>query len=367
MPDYPAKNHSQAERKSRELPKSEFGQRAGRQQSELVIGLLNNMSASALEATERQFTAVLNSASEGIAVRLKRYAFPEIAEGESAATYRELQYESTASLRDGDLDGLIVTGREPLTSNLRDEPYWNSFVHVLEWARENTHSTVWSCLAAHAAVLHMDGIERVRGAKKHSGIFECRRVSEHAIMANVPERIQFPHSRWNGLRGSDLTRCGYQVITQTEGGEVDFFAKPGRSLFLFFQGHPEYRGETLLLEYRRDVGRFLNGESKCYPCIPNGFFDDADSDRLLEIQEAATERGREATLAAVATIISATDRRNGWHEAASSIYRNWLEYIFLRKTLGSRSRNGAATRVKERTHNAAAAVIAEPCAAEVER
>ena len=62
---------------------------------------------------------------------------------------------------------------------------------ILEWARENTHSTVWSCLAAHAAVLHMDGIGRHRSADKHFGVFECVRVSEHPLLAGAPLRFNF--------------------------------------------------------------------------------------------------------------------------------------------------------------------------------
>ena len=43
------------------------------------------------------------------------------------------------------------------------------------------------------------------------------------------------------------------------------FVKQTRSLFIFFQGHPEYEETTLLREYRRDVGRFLRGQQPHYP------------------------------------------------------------------------------------------------------
>src|SRR2546429_6417390 len=41
---------------------------------------------------------------------------------------------------------------------------------------------------------------------------------------------------------------------------VDMFVKELNSLFVFFQGHPEYEATTLLLEYRRDIKRFLRRE-----------------------------------------------------------------------------------------------------------
>jgi homoserine O-succinyltransferase/O-acetyltransferase len=306
-------------------------ERAGRQERQLVIGLLNNMSA--IEATERQFTSLLQSASHGFSILLKRYYMPEVAKSESAALYRDRHYESVESLWDAELDGLIVTGREPLTPNLRDEPYWDSFVRVLEWARENTHSAIWSCLAAHAAVLHMDGIPRARSEQKCSGIFDCTRVSDHPIAAKVPARLKLPHSRWNGLDEADLTRCGYEVITRTDDAGVDCFIKQERSLFVFFQGHPEYQSETLLLEYRRDLGRFLRGESVNYPGVPRGYFNEQALQELAEIQRQAAERPPEATLTRLAALFAATGKENGWHATASTVYRNWLEYISSEKQL----------------------------------
>ncbi len=297
----------------------------------LVIGLLNNMSAGALDATERQFTALLESASADIEIELKRFVLPEIMEGEPTSIYSDRNYESSESLPDAQIDGLIVTGREPTTPDLRNEAYWQSFARILEWAQTETLSAVWSCLAAHAAVLHMDGIQRVKSEQKHSGIYSCTRVSDHPIAAGMPLQFRLPHSRWNGLREADVMRAGYEVITQTEGGEVDCFLREGKSLFVFFQGHPEYEAETLLLEYRRDVGRFLRGEAANYPCIPYGYFDRAVTRELTCIQLEAIENRRENILSQIESIFSTNETKNGWHSAASRLYRNWLGYISSQK------------------------------------
>ena len=53
---------------------------------------------------------------------------------------------------------------------------------------------------------------------------------------------------------------------------MDMFLRSRDSLFLFFQGHPEYEAGTLLREYRRDIGRFLRGERETYPSMPQGYF-----------------------------------------------------------------------------------------------
>ena len=51
-------------------------------------------------------------------------------------------YSDIDDLWDGDLDGLIVTGAEPRAPNLAEEPYWGSLGQVIDWAKENTVSSV---------------------------------------------------------------------------------------------------------------------------------------------------------------------------------------------------------------------------------
>ena len=139
----------------------------------ITIGLINNMPQAAFTATERQFISLLDSASEDIDVRLSLYSLLDIPKPALDGDNTGSSYSSIDKLWETDLDALIVTGKEPVTANLRDEPCWESLTQVLEWARENTYSTVWSCLAAHAAVLHMDGIGRHKSDEKHFGVFEC--------------------------------------------------------------------------------------------------------------------------------------------------------------------------------------------------
>src|SRR5277367_4067044 len=149
----------------------------------ISIGLINNMPDAALEATERQFRAVLASASDGMTVRLSLYALTDVPRAEAGKRHIEEFYSSVEELWDTHLDGLIVTGAEPRTANLIDEPYWESLARVPEWACDHTQSTIFSCLAAHAAVLQMDGIGRRKSDNKHFGVFECDRHFHHRLTA----------------------------------------------------------------------------------------------------------------------------------------------------------------------------------------
>jgi homoserine O-succinyltransferase len=314
----------------RDKPPSEFQERSS---NRITIGLINNMPDGALEATERQFISLLESASEGIQVQLSFHALPNVPRNEFGARHIRDFYSSVENLFDKKLDGLIVTGREPLTPNLREEPYWQSFTEVLEWAKDNTYSTVWSCLAAHAAILHMDGIGRIKSSDKHCGVFECTRQSDHPLTADAPSSFKLPHSRWNGISEDALTSCGYSVLTRSADVGVDTFAKQHKSLFVFFQGHPEYESNTLLLEYRRDVGRYLRGESNTYPLMPRGYFDEATVLALKALQSRSTSGAREELLTELSNTLEKSRIENTWHPTAARIYRNWLKYICTQKQL----------------------------------
>src|SRR3989441_6033546 len=272
---------------------------SGRRESDasgLTIGLVNNMPDAALQATERQFVALLGAAADGLTVRLARYASPGTPRRDWGRDYVTRFYSPIEDLWDSHLEGLIVTGTEPRSPNLKDEPYWASLISVLEWAEHHTHSAVWSCLATHAALLHLDGIDRRPLGEKRFGIFGCERVADHPLTADAPARLRMPHSRWNEIPEDALTSCGYRVLTRSDAAGVDAFVKQRKSLFVFFQGHPEYEAHTLMLEDRRDIKRFLLRERETYPGMPQGYFNGPTVEALTALRERALADRREEVL-----------------------------------------------------------------------
>jgi homoserine O-succinyltransferase len=298
----------------------------------ISIGLINNMPHAAFAATERQFISVLDSASEDFHVCLSLYSLLDIPTPELVDNDPSSSYAGIDKLGETELDALIVTGKEPVTVNLRDEPCWDSLTQVLEWARLNTYSTVWSCLAAHAAVLYMDEISRHRNEEKQFGVFECAHVSSHLLTAGMPATFQLPHSRWNSLSEEELAARGYSVLTRISGIGVDTFIKEDNSLFVFFQGHPEYDSDTLLREYRRDVSRYINHEASTYPSIPVGYFDWRTEVTLNTLRDLATSSRSAELFASVSTALEATKVKNTWRPTTERLYANWLEYIYARKS-----------------------------------
>src|SRR6202035_715529 len=203
---------------------------------DLTIGLINNMPDAALQATERQFMRLLRQAAGNIRIDFHCFSLPSVRRAQTAHWRAEKQYNDIAELGPLHIDGLIVTGAEPNAAMLPEEPFWQDLSGIVDWAETNTRSTIWSCLAAHAAVLHLDGIERQRLGAKCSGIYDCAKVTDHWLTQDIPSPLRVAHSRLNELRAGDLTARGYQVLTQSRDAGVDIFARQLRSQFIFFQG-----------------------------------------------------------------------------------------------------------------------------------
>jgi homoserine O-succinyltransferase len=289
----------------------------------LEIGLVNNMPDSALGATQRQFVTLLNEAAgNDVTLCLTFYALPSVPR--TPLGLRDLSsYSVIGDLWGRALDGIVVTGTEPLAANLSDEPYWSDLTRLVLWAEQNTASAVWSCLAAHAAVLYMDGIRRRRFSEKRFGIFEHLPVGDSFLTADTSSLLRIPHSRWNDVQEDELKAADYDIITRSVDGGVDAFVKRRKSLFVFFQGHPEYEADTLLLEYRRDIKRFLRHECDVYPTSPSGYSNPAWTD----FRNQALSDRREETIADFPIGPASGAPTTTWRKDAVRIYRNWLLYL----------------------------------------
>jgi homoserine O-succinyltransferase len=282
----------------------------------------------ALEDTESQFISLLHAASGDIPVRLKFYSLERVPRSEKGLRHLQENYLDASSLFADHLDGVIITGTEPHQPNLEHEPYWTQLVELFDWAASHTTSAVLSCLAAHAAVLSGDGIQRRPLHKKCLGVFPHHRLSRHPLLSHASEIMPFPHSRWNDLREQDLVDGGYTILLRSADAGVNMFVKKRRSsLFVCFQGHPEYVAETLLLEYRRDIKRFLRGERETYPHAPEGYFSPAAITPLEEFRTKALADRRIDIMESFPEDRLAAGLEHSWRSASVRIYRNWLEFL----------------------------------------
>lgn len=300
----------------------------------LNVALINNMPDAALEDTELQFFDLLDDASGDLPIYLKLYSLTGIPRTERGQRHLASYYFPLDELWQNQIDGVIITGTEPRQPNLKDEPYWQVLANIFDWAERSTISAVLSCLAAHASVLHSDGISRHRLPDKQFGVFTFAKSASHELISGTEEQIRFSHSRWNEVQADALTDAGYRVLTQSAEGGVDTFVKEKKqSLFVHFQGHPEYGAETLLKEYRRDIRRFLRKERETYPSMPRSYFGAAGEKLMANFREAvlADRDQREELMERFPDTAVAGTLQRTWHSASNTMYRNWLSYIVSAK------------------------------------
>jgi homoserine O-succinyltransferase len=312
----------------------------------IVIGLVNGMPGEARRRTEQQFRGILAMAAGDRMVDLQLFSLgapPPTGPGRSC-------YRDIAMLDAAVLDGLIVTGMPPQAAALTDEPYWPRLTELVDFAIEHAVPTVWSCLAAHAAVLYLDGVERRRLPEKLSGLIDCTRIDTgHPITDGLPGQWRLPHSRYNEVPEDALRAHGYRILSRSAASGADIFVKEAWArqagtrqagpLFLFCQGHPEYDADTLLREYRRDVGQFLAGGRGAYPALPQSYFSPHAVALLTEFRARTevhpTVADAAASLADFPLAACAAGLSHSWHALAIGLYDNWLTHLAERRMVRS--------------------------------
>jgi len=314
--------------------------RAGGADGRLDVVLVNNMPDSALGATETQFVRLIEAASAEVPVRLLRFTLPTLTRGDIAARHIHDRYLPLDALWETHPAALIITGCEPRSPDLTGEPYWGELSHLLEWARDRAASTIASCLAAHAAVLLFDGAQREHLPDKCSGVYEQRVAPSDQLTTGLPDRIVMPHSRLNEVPTEALEARGYRTVIGSDEAGWTVAAKDydGHQV-VAMQGHPEYEAETLMLEFRRDVRRYLLGERETYPAAPAGYFPPAAQIILSDLRAKATAGARNPELIEqfptreLLKLVSSP-----WRKSAVQLYANWL--LDVRRRVGSRAVTG---------------------------
>jgi len=121
--------------------------------------------------------------------------------------------------------------------------------------------------------------------------------------------------------------------------------KQRKSLLVFFQGHPEYERNTLLLEYRRDVGRYLRRERDMYPAMPEGYFDRDTADVLTQLRQRLSLTGTMSCSHDFPTAQAEKGAVNTWHGGSAGL-RKLAAYLCEQKERRLKNR-----RYAKHTHN----------------
>jgi len=297
---------------------------------ELHIGFLNMMPDKALQATERQFIRLVGGSNPIAQFFVYPFSLPGLTRSEETLAYIDQYYSKFEDLREEGLDALIITGANVATPDLANEPFWDPLAEVIEWARERVTSVLCSCLATHAVLKQLHGIERTRMSEKIWGVFS-HRVCEpnHPLLREINTRFDVPHSRYNDISRKQLEDAGLWVLVESEEGGVHIASSADGFRLIYFQGHPEYDVNSLLKEYKREVKRFLAGEIDDPPPYPRHYFPPAVEKLAADYLEravAARDAGESIPKMPEAEIEAHLD--NTWGDTAKAIVNNWLGLVY---------------------------------------
>ena len=273
-------------------------ERAERQDiRELHIGFLNMMPDAALVATEHQFIRLVGASNQIAQFYVYPFSIPEMNRGSDALQHIEQHYFEFSELRGLGLDALIISGANPVSPDLEQEPFWEPLMEIVDWASNNVASMLCSCLATHALVKSYHGIERQRLPRKKWGVYShqiC--VPEHPLTWEINSRFDAPHSRYNEVTREQLEQAGLQVLIESDAAGVHLAVSPDRFRAIYFQGHPEYDAISLLKEYKREAVRYVQDIRDTEPPLPRNYFS-ADAaviaSKFIEDSLAAKESGDE--------------------------------------------------------------------------
>ncbi len=297
---------------------------------ELHIGFLNMMPDAALEATERQFIRLVGGCNRIAQFFVYPFSLDGLTRGAETLDYIDRFYSTFDDLQQQGLDALIITGANVANPALEQEPFWNPLMDVVNWARENVASTLYSCLATHATLKRFYDIERKPLPKKRWGVFSHRVACPgHPLLREINTRFDVPHSRYNDISRAQLEAAGLTVLVESEEGGVHMAVSPDQFRAIFFQGHPEYDTNSLLKEYKREVLRFLNGELNQPPPYPRHFF----SGKAAQVADRYVLEARRA-LRSDQSLPDFLEREieqqldNTWGDTAKAIVNNWLGLVY---------------------------------------
>ena len=288
------------------------------------------MPDAALAATEHQFLRLVGACNQIAQLYVYPFSIPELNRGPEAQQHIRQYYSDFATLREQGLDALIITGANVANPSLDQEPFWKPLMEIVAWANDNVASVLCSCLATHALVKFRHGIERKRLPNKQWGVYNHKVTTpEHPLTSEINTRFDAPHSRYNDVSKEQLEQAGIRVLAYSDEVGAHLAVSPDQFRIVYFQGHPEYDGVSLLKEYKREVLRYLNGERNNAPRFPENYFSKQARDiAAMYLQsaidaKASGKRVPEFPDEALAALVN-----NTWGDTGKAIVNNWLGMVY---------------------------------------
>jgi len=262
----------------------------------LEVGILNLM-PNKIE-TEVQLLRLLSNTPLQINVDLIR--IDDQAPKNTPQSHMDAFYTLFDDIAEKRYDGLIVTGAPLALLPYEEVKYWDKIKALFDWSQRHVQSTLYLCWAAHAAMYHFYGVNRVLREEKLSGVYSHNVLQPHnELMRGFDSHFFAPHSRFGEISPADYSKVkGLEVLACSDDAGAYIIASKNKRTVMI-TGHPEYDPETLSDEYQRDIAQGLS------PKIPCNYFknDNPDGEPLVT-----------------------------WRSHGSLLYTNWLNYYVYQTT-----------------------------------
>ena len=304
----------------------------------LHIGLLNMMPDAALAATERQFFRLISSSNSVSQFMVHPFTLPQIERSAHARQHIERYYEPIESIYERGLDALIISGANVTRPNLAEEVFWEPLIELIDWASTNVTSTLCSCLASHAVLQFRYKQPRRHLPAKQWGVFSHDVCDmSHPLVSGINTRFDVPHSRFNAVDPHQFREAGLHVLAEGEEPGVQLAVSSDGFRMVFFQGHPEYDRVSLLKEYKREIGLYIDGKRDTYPPFPDNYFDDHCRALLNEfqisIENAVSDKSATDGVDSVDLPDFPENRllarlHNTWHDSGEAVVGNWIGHVY---------------------------------------
>ncbi len=297
---------------------------------ELHIGLLNMMPDKALAATERQFFRLVGQSNQIAQFYVHPFSIDGLQRSEEGSQHIKQYYETFEEIKEQGLDALIITGANVIGRELSAQPFWEPLIEIVDWAYDNVTSILCSCLATHAVCQFRYGLNRRALPEKRWGVYS-HTVNDrnHSLVRGVNNRFDVPHSRFNQIDAEQFNQAGLKILVESEEAGVHLAASEDGFRIIFFQGHPEYDVISLMKEYKREVGRFINNETDSYPPFPDNYFDTRTKGILNEYKnKLIRSRGDNKSVAEFPEHLLIPNLYNTWHDTAEAVLNNWIGKVY---------------------------------------
>ncbi len=296
---------------------------------ELHIGLLNLMPDAALEATERQFFRLVGACNRIAQFHIHPFTVSGVVRGKKSQAHIDTYYQDFKAIRRDGLDALIISGANPVNPDITQEGFWDQMLEVIDWAAQDVCSIFYSCLATHSVIQHYHNRPRIRLPEKRWGVYS-HRVSEarHPLVSSINTRFDAPHSHVYDTSCQQAREAGWRVLAEGEVSGLYLAVSADGFRHVYCQGHPEYDINSLLKEYKREVGRYAAG-TRDKPPFPENYFPDtalAVLEGFLTELDAALNSRRTPPTFPEAELLPLLE--NTWSDTGRAIFNNWLGLVY---------------------------------------